>query len=105
MTPVQRQCRRVCTDYRSERSCAMNVSATIPTTFQITRRQLIGLVVTAAGVAAAITWLLVAVAFDSGAAPARQNTLLSGTVTPAAATSTAEWPGQPPYPPNFRGMP
>ena len=81
----------------------MNVSTTIPTTVQIRRGQLIGLLVAAAALAAAITWLLVAFAFDSGATQAQQR----GAATPAAVTSTgtSEWPGKPPYPPNFRGMP
>ena len=43
----------------------MNVSTTIPTTVQIRRGHLIGLLVAAAALAAAITWLLVAFAFDS----------------------------------------
>jgi hypothetical protein len=57
----------------------------------------------AAALAAAITWLLLAFAFDSGATQAQQ----SGVATPAAVTTTGtgEWPGQPPYPPDFRGMP
>jgi hypothetical protein len=85
----------------------VSVSTTVPTTVQITRGQLVGLVVAAAALAAAITWLLVAVAFDSGATPTQQSTSLRGAVTPAAVASTAasEWPGRPPYPPGFRGMP
>ncbi len=73
----------------------MNVSTTIPTTVQITRGHLIVLIVATAALAAVVTWALVAVAFDPSAA------------TPAAVTSTetGQWPGPPPYPPNFRGMP
>jgi hypothetical protein len=86
--------------------CAVNASTTYPTTVQIRRVHLVGLILATAAVAAVITWLLVAVAFDSGATPT-QSTSLRGVVTPAAVTSTAadEWPGQPPYPPGFRGMP
>jgi hypothetical protein len=85
----------------------VNASTTIPTTVQIRRGQPIGLIVAAATLAAAITWLLVAFTLDSGAAQARQSTAPPGAVTPAAITSTGtgEWPGQPPYPPDFRGMP
>jgi hypothetical protein len=85
----------------------VNVSTHIPTTVQIRRGQLIGLIVAAAVLAATITWLLVAFAFDSGATQAQQSVSQPGAVTPAAVTSTGtgEWPGQPPYPPGFRGMP
>jgi len=85
----------------------VNVSTTIPTTVQIRRGHLIGLIVAAAALAAAITWLVVSFAFDSGATQAQQTTSPGGAVTPAAVTSagTGEWPGQPPYPPDFRGMP
>jgi hypothetical protein len=85
----------------------VNVSTTIPTTVQIRRGQLIGLLVAAAALAAAITWLLVGFAFDSGATQAQQSTSQPGAATPAAVTSTGtgEWPGQPPYPPDLRGMP
>jgi hypothetical protein len=68
---------------------------------------LIGLLVGVAALAAVITWLLAAFALDSGATQAQQSTSPRGAVTPAAITSTGtgEWPGQPPYPPDFRGMP
>jgi hypothetical protein len=85
----------------------VNASTTVPTTVQIRRGRLIGLIVAAAALAAAITWLVVAFAFESGATQAQQSTSRRGAVTPAAATSTETggWPGQPPYPPDFRGMP
>ncbi len=59
----------------------MNVSTTLPMTVQIRRERLIGLIVAAAALAAVITWLLVAYAFDSAAVPS------SG------------------YPSNYRGLP
>ena len=85
----------------------MSVSTTIPTTVQIRRGRLIGLILAAAVLAATITWLLVAVAFDSGSTLARQGTSLSDAATPAAITAleTGHWPGPPPYPPDYRGMP
>ena len=85
----------------------MNVSTTVPTTVQIRRGHLIGLIVAAAALAAVITWLLVGFAFDSGATRAPQSTSLPGAVTPAAirALEPGQWPGPPPYPPDFRGMP
>ena len=61
----------------------MNVSTTFATTVQIRRGRLIWLIVAAAVLAAVITWLLVAVVFDAGA---------------AAIPSTG-------YPPNYRGLP
>ena len=84
----------------------MNVSTTIPTTVQIRRGHLIGLLVAAAVLAAAISWLLVALAFDSGATPA-PSTSQHGAATPAAAIGSepGQWPGTPPYPPDFRGRP
>jgi hypothetical protein len=81
-----------------ERSCAVNVSTTIPTTVQIRRGHLLGLIAAAVALAAAITWLLVAIAFDSGAPPTHQRVSGPGAVTPTAIPSTA-------YPPNYRGMP
>ena len=85
----------------------MNVSTTIPTTVQIRRGHLIGLIVAAAALAAAITWLLVAFAFDAGATPAQQSTSQLGDATPAAVTGfePGQWPGPPPFPPDFRGLP
>ena len=85
----------------------MNASTTLPATVQIRRGHLIGLIVAAASLAAAITWLLTAVAFDSGGTSAQQTTSLRGAVTPTAIASTepGQWPGQPPYPPDYRGMP
>jgi hypothetical protein len=70
----------------------------MPTTVQISRGHLIGLIVAAAAMAAAITWLLVALAFDSGATGAQQSVSRPGAVTPAADATTR-------YPPNYRGMP
>lgn len=85
----------------------MNVSTTIPTTVQIRRGHLIGLIVAAAALAAAITLLLVAFAFESSATPAQQSTSLPGAATPAAvmAIQPGHWPGPPPYPPGLRGRP
>ena len=51
----------------------MSVSTTIPTTVQIRRGRLIGLILAAAVLAATITWLLVAVAFDSEAGGKRRT--------------------------------
>jgi hypothetical protein len=76
----------------------VNVSTTIPTTVQIRRGHLIGSIVAAAALAAAITWLLVAVAFDSGATRAQQSVSGPGAVTPAAVASSG-------YPSAYRGMP
>jgi hypothetical protein len=76
----------------------MNVSTTIPTTVQIGRGHLVGLIIAAAALAAATTWLLVAVAFDSGATRAQQGVSQPRAVTPAAVATTG-------YPPNYRGMP
>lgn len=76
----------------------MNVSTTVPTTVHIRRGHLIGLIVAAAALAAAITWLLVAFAFDSGATRAQQGTSRPGPMTPADGTS----PG---YPSDYRGLP
>ena len=85
----------------------MNVATTVPTTVQIKRGHLIGLIVAAAALAAVITWLLVGFAFDSGAARAPQSTSLTDAATTAAIRSPepGQWPGPPPYPPGFRGMP
>lgn len=74
----------------------MNVSTSIPD--RIGRGHLIGLMVAAAAVAAALTWLLVAFAFDSGATSAPQDGSWPGAVT------TLVIPGNG-YPPNYRGMP
>jgi hypothetical protein len=76
----------------------VNVSETLPMTVQIRRVHLIGLIVAAAALATAITWLLVAVAFDSSAPLRQQSDLGPSAVTPAAVPSTE-------YPPNYRGMP
>ena len=85
----------------------MNVSTTVPTTVQIKRGHLIGLIVAAAALAAVITWLLVGFAFDSGATRAPQSTSLTDAATTTAIRSLkpGQWPGPPPYPPGFRGMP
>jgi hypothetical protein len=76
----------------------VNVSTTIPTSVQIRREHLIGLLVAAAVLAAAITFLLVAVAFDSGATRTQQDVSQSGALTPAD-TQAIE------FPPDYRGMP
>ena len=71
----------------------MNVSTTIPMTVQIRRGHLVGLILATAAVAAVITWLLVAVAFDSGAASLRQG-VSQPTGTPVSG-----------FPPGYRGLP
>ena len=68
------------------RSQESSVSPSIPANVQIGRGRFVGLVTAVAGVAAAATWILVAVAFDNGsstAAPiAQANT--AGSVSSAA---------------------
>jgi hypothetical protein len=76
----------------------VNVSTTMPTTVQIRREHLIGLIAAAAVLAVAITWLLVAVAFDSGTTRTQQNVSQPGALTPAD-TQAIE------FPPGYRGMP
>jgi hypothetical protein len=76
----------------------VNVSTPIPTTVEIRRGRLLGLIVAAAALAAVITWLLVSVAFDSAATTTQQSVLRPGAVTPAPTPSTG-------YPPNYRGLP
>lgn len=72
----------------------MDASTTIPTTFEIRREHLIGLIVAAVDVAAVITWLLVAVAFDSSGGQTQQPSAL----TPADTQAIQ-------FPPDYRGMP
>jgi hypothetical protein len=76
----------------------VSVPTTIPTTVQIGRGHLIGLIVAAAALAAAITWLLVGFAFDSGATQVQQSVSRPGAVTPAVVASTG-------YPSDYRGLP
>jgi hypothetical protein len=76
----------------------VNASMSHPVTLEIRRGHLIGLLVAAAGMAAALTWLLVAFAFDSGAASTPQSGSRPGAGTPATITSTS-------FPPGYRGMP
>jgi len=76
----------------------VNASTTIPATVQIGRARLIGLLVAAAALAAAITWLLVALAFDSGATPAQHGFSPPGAVKPAVVNKTR-------YPLDYRGRP
>lgn len=76
----------------------MNLSTITPTTVQIRRGHLMGLIFATAALAATITWLLVALAFDAGATRAQQSTPRPGAATPAAGASTG-------YPPNYRGLP
>jgi hypothetical protein len=76
----------------------MNASTTIPTTVELRRGHLIAAIAAAAALAAVVTWLLVAIAFDSGATQAQQSTSRPGAVTPAPVVSTE-------YPPDYRGMP
>jgi hypothetical protein len=85
----------------------VNVSTNIPTTVQIRLGRLIGLIASAVAVAVAITWLLLAFTLDSAAVPAQQSSPRSDAVTPTAVTGfePGQWPGPPPYPPGFRGMP
>lgn len=71
----------------------MNASTTYPTTVQIRRVHLLGLILATAAVAAVITWLLVAVAFDSNAALSRH-----GVSQPAGTPATG-------FPPGYRGLP
>ena len=84
----------------------MSAPTTIPTTVQIRRGHLIGLIVAAAVLAAAVTWLVVALAFDSGATSA-PSTSQRGAATPTTVMGfgPGQWPGPPPYPPDFRGRP
>ncbi len=74
----------------------MSVSTTLPLTVQIRRGHLIGLIMAAAALAATITWLLVAVAFDS-ATGTQQGILRPSAVTPATPSTG--------YPSNYRGLP
>jgi hypothetical protein len=53
---------------KPERRSSVNASTSIPATVQIRRGRLVGLVGIVAAVAAAVTWLVLAVAFDSGTA-------------------------------------
>jgi hypothetical protein len=76
----------------------MSVSTSIPATVEIRRGHLIGLIVAAAALTAAITWMLVAVAFDPGATRAQQTVLRPGATPPATVARTD-------YPPDYRGMP
>jgi len=71
----------------------VDASTTIPTTFEIRREHLIGLIVAAVAVAAVITWLLVAVAFDSSGGQTQQPAL-----TPADTQAIQ-------FPSDYRGMP
>lgn len=84
----------------------MSVSATIPTIFEIKRRQLIGLLMCAAALAATVTWLLFAVVFDSAGASAPPLSSQSNPAMSAImALAPGHWPGPPPYPRDYRGMP
>jgi hypothetical protein len=76
----------------------VNGSATIPTTVQIRREHLIGLIVAAAALAVVVTWLLVAVAFDSGGTPTQQDVSQPSAFSPADTQAIK-------FPPNYRGMP
>jgi len=49
-----------------ERRSAMSASTTIPATVQIRRSRLLGLIGLVAALAAVVTWILVALAFDNG---------------------------------------
>lgn len=53
-----------------ERRSAMSASTTIPATVQIRRSRLVGLIALAAALAAAITWVVLAFAFDGGTSKA-----------------------------------
>jgi hypothetical protein len=76
----------------------VDASTTIPTTVQIRREHLIALIVAAVALAAVITWLLVAYAFDSGATRTQPDVSQPGALTPAD-TQAIE------FPPGYRGMP
>ena len=52
----------------------MNVSASIPATVEIRRNRLLGLIVAVAALAATITYVVFAFAFDSGAMKAGAST-------------------------------
>src|SRR5262245_29675955 len=62
----------------------VNASATIPTTIEIRRSRLLGLIGGVAAVAAAVTWAVSAYAVDSGA-----KTTYSGVAPTSAATVTS----------------
>ena len=69
-----------------ERRSAMSASTSIPATVQIRRNRLLGLVALVAGVAAVVTWVVLAFAFDSGSSEA---------VSSQKATVGAKYPGSP----------
>ena len=90
----------------------MNVSTTVPTTVQIKRWHLIGLIVATALLAASITWPLVVTGFESEAPRTLDSTSLP--LTPSAVSVDAQgnllvFSGRksppPGYPRNYRGMP
>jgi hypothetical protein len=55
------------------REDTMNISTTIPATVQIGRGRLFGLIGVVAALAAVITWMLLALAFDNGTPAATSN--------------------------------
>lgn len=63
----------------------MNVSTAVPATVEITRSRLLALIAAAAMAAAAITWMLVAIAFDDSAS----STLSRRSPAPAPISSAA----------------
>ena len=69
-----------------ERRSAMSASTSIPATVQIRRNRLLGLVALVAGVAAVVTWVVLAFAFDGGSSEA---------VSSQKATVGAKYPGSP----------
>jgi len=90
----------------------VNVSRTIPTTVQIRRWHLIGLIVATALLTVAITWPLVGTALDARTPRTPQST--SWPSSPAAVSVDEQgnllvFPGRtsppPGYPRNYRGMP
>jgi hypothetical protein len=66
----------------------MTTSTAIPTTIQIRRSRLLGLLAAVAILTAAITWALSAFALDDGSSSTRRTSVLTG--TPISTTSAAQ---------------
>jgi hypothetical protein len=67
----------------------MSIATTAPSTVQIRRGRLVWLIVGVAAVAAAITWALVAVAFDSGSSTVKSSSSASRPAPNRSATAHA----------------
>jgi hypothetical protein len=67
----------------------MNVSASIPATVQIRRSRLLVLVAVVAALAAAVTWVVVALVFHSGTSDAASNARTSVAVHVSSAAQDA----------------